>query len=102
MYSPKMNKRPSLLFLLLSLAIASAAANPLLRGTVRFLEDNGDPEEESSGGGGLTTALVIVVIVIVLVVACACACIGWFCCCGEGFCGGMCNPEEVAGAVGGD
>mmetsp|Transcript_16849 Transcript_16849/g.32016 ORF Transcript_16849/g.32016 Transcript_16849/m.32016 type:complete len:97 (-) Transcript_16849:48-338(-) len=93
------SKAPSLLFLLLSLCVALASAQiTALRGS-RFLQDEQEPpttdDIQDTASQGLATVGVIIVIIVVVVVACACALIGWFCCCGDGFCGGLFSEMEV-------
>ena len=82
------SKGPSFLFLLLSLCVALASAQTTaLRGSVRFLEDQGEDEPPTTddvadaAADGLATVGLIIIIIVAAIVFCIFSFISCFCCC---------------------
>ena len=62
----------------------------------RILEDHGDGMMHDDGDGAGMQLLGLVLLIVILACVCALGTLSWFCCCGEGACGGIFQQAEEA------
>lgn len=96
------NQTPSFrrIFTVLLLAVLPILLEAHQHVRVRLLEeegDGGDDGEDGGGAGGIALlGIVLVIVFVVLLCVCVIGAVSWFCCCGEGCCGGICEQASEA------